>query len=197
MDDMASERTVEERIVDSDTSDTMLLPAVVAVVVTHDPGDWFEEQLRSLLLQDYPGLVTLVVDSASFTPVAPRVANILPDAYVIRMESNDGFASAINVALSNVEGAQYLLICHDDIVLEPDAVRRMVEESYRSNAGVVAPKMVQWNHPNILLHMGIVVDRCGVPTERIERDEIDNGQHDAQWRCSQHRGDVCSSVGIL
>ena len=188
--------------VDPDTSSTMLLPAVVAVVVAHDPGDWFEEQLRSLLLQDYPGLVTLVVDSASSTPVASRVANILPDAYVIRVESNDGFGSAINVALSNVEGAQYLLICHDDIALEPDAVRRMVEESYRSNAGVVTPKMVQWEHPNILLHMGMMVDRCGVPTERIERDEIDHGQHDvpvevfaAPGGCMLVRRDLMDEVG--
>ncbi len=201
MDEMASDIT-SECTVDLDTSGTMLLPAVVAVVVAHDPGDWFEEQLRSLLLQDYPGLVTLVVDLASSTPVAPRVANILPDAYVIRMESNDGFASAVNTALSNVEGAQYLLICHDDVLLESDAVRRMVEESYRSNAGVVTPKIVQWNHPNILLHMGIMVDRCGVPTERIEKDEIDHGQHDAPVEvfaapggCMLVRRDLIDEVG--
>src|SRR3546814_2612378 len=31
-------------------------PAVVAVVVARDPGDWFEETMASLAEQDYPNL---------------------------------------------------------------------------------------------------------------------------------------------
>ena len=40
-------------------------PAVVAVVVTHEPGPWFEDGLRALAAQDYPDLTVLVIDAGS------------------------------------------------------------------------------------------------------------------------------------
>ena len=43
-----------------------------------------------------------------------------------------------------VQGASLLLFCHDDIAPDPDAVHILVEESFRSNAGVVGPKLVTW-----------------------------------------------------
>ncbi|HEX7133532.1 MAG TPA: glycosyltransferase family A protein, partial [Iamia sp.] len=49
-------------------------PAVVAVVVTHDPGPWFEDVLRSLAAQTYEPLSVLVVDTASAEDPSPRVA---------------------------------------------------------------------------------------------------------------------------
>ena len=46
-----------------------------------------------------------------------------------------------------VDGAAYYLLCHDDIALDPDAVHLLVEEAFRSNAGVVSPKVVSWDDP--------------------------------------------------
>ena len=47
-----------------------LVAAVVAVVVTHDPGPWFEEALASLAGQDYPTNftqgVTITITSAGW-----------------------------------------------------------------------------------------------------------------------------------
>ena len=40
-----------------------------------------------------------------------------------------------------VEGAAFFLLCHDDVALDPDAVHKLVEESFRSNAGVVSPEV--------------------------------------------------------
>ena len=54
---------------------TPLAPAVVAVVVARDPGDWFEEAIAALADQDYPNLSILVIDANSAEPVKPRVAD--------------------------------------------------------------------------------------------------------------------------
>ena len=78
-----------------------------------------------------------------------------------------------------VEGATFLLFCHDDVVLGPDAVGIMVEEAYRSNAGIVGPKLVDYDHPDILLEVGMAVDHYGVPFSGIEPGEVDQEQHDA------------------
>ena len=46
-----------------------------------------------------------------------------------------------------VDGADYFLFCHDDVALFPDTVHLMVEEAFRSNAGIVSPKVVQLGRP--------------------------------------------------
>ena len=55
----------------------------------------------------------------------------------------------------------------------------MVEESFRSNAGVVSPKFVNWDDPSILLHVGMHCDKTGAVVDRIQDGEVDHGQHDA------------------
>jgi GT2 family glycosyltransferase len=156
-----------------------LAPPVVAVVVAHDPGPWFEETLTSLASQDYAELSVLVLDSGSGDDLTARVAAVLPSAYVRRFVENRGFGTTINEVRSMVEGADYFLLCHDDVALFPDAVHLMVEEAFRSNAGIVSPKVVSWDDPERLIHVGMTVDKGGSVTDRVQPNEIDHGQHDA------------------
>ncbi len=154
-------------------------PAVVVVVVTHEGGPWFEESLASIAGQDYPNMSVLVIDAAGPTEALPRVAEVMPSAYVRRLDTNPGFGAATNEVLSMVEGAPYLLLCHDDVLLEPDVVRLLVEEAYRSNAGIVGPKLVAWGAPDRLLQVGLSVDKTGVASSHVDRGELDQEQHDA------------------
>ncbi|MGH9181706.1 MAG: glycosyltransferase family 2 protein, partial [Acidimicrobiales bacterium] len=61
-------------------------PPVVAVVLTSDPGEWFEQTLVALATQDYPNQSVLVMDTGSTPVPASRVAEILPEAYLRRPE---------------------------------------------------------------------------------------------------------------
>ena len=158
-----------------------IAPPVVAVVVTHNPGPWLEETLGAFNDQDYPALGVLVLDNASHEDPTPRIAAAMPRAFVRRRteESDTGFGAAANDALAAVEGATFLLFCHDDVAPDRDAVRIMVEEAYRSNAGIVGPKIVDHDHPELLLEVGMAVDHYGVPFSGIEPDEVDQEQHDS------------------
>ncbi len=153
-------------------------PTVVAVVVTHNPGDWLEQCLSSIANQEYPDLTTLVVDVCSDTDVTQRVAQAMPTAFVRRSEEDINFAQAINTAVDSIEGATYVLICHDDVILESGAIAEMVEEAFRSNASIVGPKMIDAAVPDQLLEVGGMIDRFGVPFSGIEFGEVDQGQHD-------------------
>jgi GT2 family glycosyltransferase len=155
-----------------------VVPPVVAVVVSSDPGPWLEACLDSLRVQDYPNLSVLVVDAASAEPLAPRVAAVVPDAYLRRLEENRGYGPSANIVTQLVEGSTHFLFCHDDVVLAPDAVRRMVEEAFRTNAGIVSPKFVADDEPDRILQIGLGVDRFGAPVRRVERLEFDQEQHD-------------------
>ncbi|MFZ4515416.1 MAG: glycosyltransferase [Acidimicrobiia bacterium] len=153
-------------------------PPVVALIVTRNPGDWFEGTLASLGESEYPNLTVFVVDAGSDVDPTPRVAAILPNAFVQLLEGQPGFAGAANQALSAVQGAAFLMLCHDDVVLAPDAVRILVAEAFRSNAAIVGPKIVRVDDPQALLEVGMSVDRFGVPYSGIEPGEIDQEQHD-------------------
>ncbi|MEY2402887.1 MAG: hypothetical protein QOD38_438, partial [Acidimicrobiaceae bacterium] len=153
-------------------------PAVVAVVITHDPGDWFQETLVSLRDQDYLALSVLVVDTNGTNDPTAAIAQVLPSAYVRRLDVNPGFGVAANEVLHVVEGAAFFLFCHDDVALAPDAVRAMVEEAFRSNAGVVTPKVVQWDDPTRIVSVGQSADKTGVPAALVEPGELDQEQHD-------------------
>jgi GT2 family glycosyltransferase len=178
------------------------VPAVVAVVVACNPGHWFEETLEALRDQDYPNVALLVIDAASTEDPLDRVADVAPSAYVRRLARNPGFAAAANRSMRIVHGASYLLICHDDVAPAPDAVRRMVECAFRTNAGVVTPKMVDWHDPNVLLEMGGTIDSSGAYVPNLERGDLDQGQHDhsdevfvAPGGCMLIRADLFSALG--
>ncbi len=179
-----------------------LAPPVVAVVVAHDPGPWFEETLASLQTQDYAELSVLVLDDASQEGLTERVAAVLPSAYVRRFEENRGFGATVNEVPTMVDGADYYLLCHDDVALDPDAVHLMVEEAFRSNAGIVSPKEVTWDDPERLIHVGMTVDKGGSVVDRVQPYEIDHGQHDAvrdvflaPGGCSLVRADLFKELG--
>ena len=161
-------------------------PPVVAVVVVHDPGDWFEQTLDALARQDYPNLRTLFLvvdggdtDSVGVDDVRRRIEDRVADSFVRTVAHNVGFAAAANEVLRLVEGDNgFFLFCHDDVAPEPEALRTMVEELYRSNAGAVGPKIIDWDDPRILQSVGLGMDRFGEIDPVIEPGEVDQEQHD-------------------
>ena len=180
-------------------------PPVVAVVVADQPGEWFEEALQAVGSQDYPNQSVLVIDGAGREDLGPRVAAVLPDAFLRRPDRRGrpkGFAAAANDVLDTVQGAAFLVFCHDDVAPAPDAVRLLVEESLRSNAGIVAPKLVDWDSPDRLLGVGISVDKTGACTPLVDRGELDQEQHDSvrdvfavTSACMLVRADLFAALG--
>ncbi|MEO0493097.1 MAG: glycosyltransferase family 2 protein [Actinomycetota bacterium] len=153
-------------------------PSVTAVVVAHDPGAWFEETLDSIVTQDYPRLELVVVDGTGEGDLGERVRAVAPDATLIDASDTDGFAAAANTVLETDVESAFLLVCHDDVALAPDAVRVLVTEALRSNAGVAGPKLVDWERPEILQHVGLSVDQFAVAADVIEPAERDQEQYD-------------------
>ena len=104
--------------------------------------------------------------------------------------------------LEVVEGAPLYVFLHDDVALAPDAIRAMVERSFRENAGIVAPKLVEWDRPDRLLSVGMTADKVGTPVRLVEPGELDQEQHDgvrdvfvAPSACLLVRADLFRTVG--
>jgi len=150
------------------------LPVVQAVVVcAGDEVSPLRETLDSLVAQDYPALQVLVV-----APDADRDPGV-GVTRVIR-QAGTSLAGAFNQGAAADGGASvaYLLFCHDDVVLAPSAVRHLVEQSYRVNAGVVGPKYVDSADPEIITSLGETTDDLGFRAPRVDPGELDQQQHD-------------------
>lgn len=154
------------------------VPAIVAVCITDDPVGDVDACLESLVAQNYPNLSILVIDAGHPEQIADRVAAIAPDAYLHRMQGTPGFAAAANQALTLVKDATFLLFCRDNVVLEERTVTAMAEEMFRSNAGIVTPKLVEWDDPRRLISVGMGADQFGVKVDLVEPREFDQEQHD-------------------
>ncbi len=177
-------------------------PPVVAVVVTADPGDWFDEAIESLAEQDYENLSVLVIDNGGSQDPTARIARILPTAFVKRLDEDRGFSAAANEALVAVEGAAFYLFLHDDVRLEPSVVTSLVAEAFRANGGIVGPKLVDWDDPTRLRSVGYSVDPYGFSSSIAEPNELDQSQHDTAREvfavsdaCVLVRADLFATIG--
>ena len=139
---------------------TQLAPPVVAVMVVADPGDWFDEVLDGLADQDYANLKNLFLVVGEPGDMPERVRQRVPNAFVRAVGKSMGYGTAANEVLRLVQGENgFFCFLHDDVALDPGAIRLLVEELYRSNAGIVGPKLVSWHDPGVLQHVGLGVDR--------------------------------------
>ncbi len=185
------------------------LPPVVILMVTFDPGPWLEESLACVARQDYANYAVVIGDCSPSATAGARISAVLastnlPNATVERLDPSLSFAGAINSLLRRLDHEGFVVLCHDDVRPDPDALKRMVEQSLRLNAAVVCPKYVAWDDQQRLLSVGMSVDKAGMPVPRVEPDEIDHGQHDevrdvflAPGGFLLVRFDVLSAIGGL
>ena len=169
----------------SNGSSSATAAKVLAVVVARNPGDWFEQTLKSLNSQDYENLSVVVVDTTvgtdtptATTPTADfetRVRAVIPDAAIISAPGSSGFPAAANAVLATDLTSSFLLMCHDDVVLNPDAVTQLVTQAGQNHADVAGPKLLHWNRPEVIQHIGFDVDRFGAKTDMSGADELDRG----------------------
>ena len=177
-------------------------------MVVHEMGDWLNESIRGLATQDYPSLQTLVLVTGSeeddgARQVLDSVATELPAAVVRFLGGNPGYGAACNSVLKLVQGdSGFFCFLHDDVALGPDAISRLVDELYRSNAGAVGPKLVYWDQPTMIQSVGMAVDRFGVALPLAEDGELDQEQHDAvqdvfalSGACVLVRADLFRTIG--
>ena len=114
---------------------------VDVVVVTYNSADTISACLEPLMLD--PALRLTVVDNASSDHTVDLVREM--DVEVVARSVNGGFAVGCNVGWMKGR-APYVLFLNPDAVIEPRAVRTMLERfAWSDSIGIVAPKVV---YPN-------------------------------------------------
>ena len=158
-----------------------MVPAVVVVMVAHDPGRWFEEALASVAAQDYPNASLLVIDSGSGVDLEVRIAGGGPGRPPAPSRGRtSGSARRPTRCSTRSRARRSTCFCHDDVRLEPDVIQVLVEEAYRSNAGIDrAEARRSGTTPTACSRSAWAPTRPARPARYVERGELDQEQHDA------------------
>lgn len=151
-------------------------PEVLAVVVCHASRTRLRDTLRSLGEQTYPSL-SIVIGAVGELEL-PDDADLPPSA-VVRVSEEAGFAEAVAAAVREAPDVGYVLLCHDDVSLEPDAVAELVRTAESDpSIAAVGSKLVEWYQPNVLQEVGAAIDRYAIRRSALDAGEVDAGQRD-------------------
>lgn len=156
-------------------------PSVLVLLVATDGARWLPDVLRGLRAQRYRPLRVVAVDNASTDGSAEILLKAFGQNRVVTLERRVGFGRALAAALKTAAerklDADAFLVLHDDCMLAKDAVQAMVEQ-LGGDVGIVGAKLVDWESPELLQDIGQTTDRYGRVVARVERGELDQGQHD-------------------
>ncbi len=131
------------------------LPPVAIVILTWNQREVTLECLGSLEQMDYPDerLEIIVVDNGSSDGTSEAIGDRFPAVTVIRNEENLGFAGGNNVGIRSalVSDASCIMLLNNDTVVDRPMLRTLVAvlES-NADAGIVGPKMLYFDEPNIV-----------------------------------------------
>jgi len=172
-----------------------VLPRIVAVLVTHDGAAMLRRTLTAVAAQTQPGIEVIAVDNASEDGTSELLVDLLGPERVLVADVDLGFSAAVDLALDALDaqdarrgrGAPHpddlLLLLHDDLELERDAVARLVA-ALEADPGVaiVGPKLRWADDPTRIQSVGATIDLTGRVDDGIDPGELDQGQRDGDRR---------------
>jgi len=113
-------------------------PQVVVVIPHLDRLDDTAACCRSLAQQTCPPRLVVIVDNASTAHTEQELAAACPQARVLRLNTNRGFAGGVNIGLRealSLEGIAYLWVLNNDTVCPPDTLSKLLATA-ESNAKI-------------------------------------------------------------
>lgn len=116
---------------------------VAVVVVTYDSAALVADLIASLPagLDGVPWRL-VVVDNASCDTTLVAVREAAPEAVVVAMESNAGYAAGINAGVARAGAARALLVLNPDVRLMPGCVPALLAALDRPGVGVAVPRLL-------------------------------------------------------
>ncbi|MBI5191306.1 MAG: glycosyltransferase family 2 protein [Nitrospirae bacterium] len=118
-------------------------PSVYVIVLTWNQRGLCLETVASVLASDYPNMRVVVVDNASEDGTPDAVRQSFPSVHLIVNPENLMYAGGNNVGIdwAMTEGADYVLLLNNDVVVDPAMVTRLVVAAEAGGAGMAGPMM--------------------------------------------------------
>jgi GT2 family glycosyltransferase len=151
---------------------------VSVVIPTWNGRKLLAAALASLREQRFRDYEVLVVDNGSTDGTAAHVRAEHPEAELLELAENHGFAGAVNAGIGRARG-EYVALLNNDMEPDPGWLAELVAAlDGDPRAGSAASKLRMLREPGVLDGAGDVVTWYGA-TWRRGHGEPDRGQYDA------------------
>lgn len=175
--------------------------AASIIIVNWNGRHWLEQCLPALNAQTFRDYEVIVVDNGSTDGSAAWLAQAWPAVRVMALPENVGFAAGNNVGI-RAAGGRYVITLNNDTRVAPHWLAALVQAAEAPGVGMVASKMVQWQHPEKLDSAGIEVDWAGVAWNRGwgEPAETATAPADIFGPCAGaalYRRDMLDGIGLF
>jgi GT2 family glycosyltransferase len=180
------------------------LPSVVALVLNWNNLPDTLECVGSLLRSDYSNLAVWVVDNDSRDDPTSDLRGKHPEIRIVRNTKNLGYGGGNNsgLRLAIAEGAAYVLLLNNDVVVAPDMVSRLVMAVEGDSRIVMAtPTVFYYDRPREVYWDGGSIDwETGWVSHCSEGLVVEGESRKSEWLdgCSLLiRGSAISDIGLL
>jgi GT2 family glycosyltransferase len=147
------------------------------VIPTWNGRELLAAALASLREQRFRDFEVLVVDNGSTDGTPEHVREAHPEAELLVLAENHGFAGAVNAGIDRARG-EYVALLNNDMELDPGWLAELVAAlDADPSAGSAASKLRMLREPGLLDGAGDVVTWYGA-TWRRGHGEPDRGQYD-------------------
>jgi GT2 family glycosyltransferase len=180
------------------------VPPRVTVVVPNWNGEAFLPLcLGSLREQSFEGFETVVVDNGSTDGSLTLLEHDFPEARVVPLPENRGFAAAANAGIRASE-TEFVALLNNDTEVDPRWLQSLVRAAEdHPEAGLFATKLVDFHDRRFLDGAGDALRLSGLPY-RLGHGERDRGQFDvpryvfsACAAAALYRREMLGEVGLF
>jgi len=153
-------------------------PLVHIVILNWNNSPDTADCLRSLEQSTCCGAVQVVVDNGSTDGSIAEISGQFPDARILKLPENRGFAGGVNAAAQQAvrEGAEYIFLLNNDASVRPDTIAQLVscaEDNLKT--GIIGAKILRADDPGLVESEGV---RIRLRTGRIS--QIGFGKRDSE-----------------
>lgn len=151
------------------------MPRVVVLVLNWCAADDSIACIESLQQSTYPEMSILVIDNGSPDGSGRLLHERFPTLLYLQTGANLGYAGGNNRGFEAALAAEadYVLVLNNDTVVDSECVQRLVETAIVTGAGLVAPKILYHEAPELIWYAGgdfSPLRALGVHRRQGERD---------------------------
>ncbi|MFH1550172.1 MAG: glycosyltransferase family 2 protein [Planctomycetota bacterium] len=157
-------------------------PRVGIIILNLERADDTIECLSSLKELCYDNCAVVLADNGSSRECLEKILRAHPETAVFRNADNLGFAAGSNLAIRHCIDelrCDYVLLLNNDVVVDAGMLRHMVSTAEsRPDAAAVGAKICFYDRPNIINHVGGVMDDSTALGAHVGYNEEDYGRYE-------------------
>jgi GT2 family glycosyltransferase len=140
---------------------SQLAPFVTIIVLTFNSINEIDECLSSMLRQTYPNFSILLIDSCSSDGTVEHVRTHFPKISIVELKTNEGYRRGNAFGMKVAEG-DLVVVCNDDVMVESEWLRAMVDVMSDGIVGIVTPMILLADNPDVVNAAGNTLHFTGM-----------------------------------